>query len=244
MIAPLRPGFGQTTLYDGGFSDPRTFAPEMERLLDHLGIEQAPIICVGSGLMHALATAGHNPARVLSITATHPWLPITKNEDMDGLSGFNKLIAHTRLHFPPGLRFMVKAGFAFVSKAGPGAFARSLLRDSPKDLEWVSRPDILPITVHGLKTHAQGYLGTFGEIAYREDWTPLVENCPVPIRFVIGENDRHVQWGAARKWAAASDNITLDVMPNSGFLVHHQHSGQILRWVQGDMRAGRLSNPT
>ena len=238
IIAPLRPGFGQTTLYEGGYSDPRAFAPEIEVLLDHLDVERAPLISVGAGFVHALAAAERMPERLISITATHPWLPVLCNEDYEGFNGFNKLVAHTRLHFPQGLRFLVKAGFAFVSKSGPEAFARALLRDSPHDVEWVTRPDVLPITVHGLKTHRyQGYLGGFGDIANREDWRDLIRDCPVPIRFVIGEHDRNVQWRSARGFAEEHDHVTLSVMRDSGYLVHHQHSDQILRWVQADVNA-------
>ena len=240
IVAPLRPGFGQTTLYDGNFSDPRVFAHEIKLLLDYLEIDRAPLISVGAGLVHGLAAAALMPQRFISITAAHPWLPVLSNEDYEGFNGFNKLIAHTRLHFPQGLRFLVKAGFAFVSKSGPEAFARALLRDSPKDVEWVTRPDVLPITVHGLKTHRyQGYLGGVGDISYREDWRDLLTDCPVPVRFVIGEHDRNVQWRSARAFADSLEHVTLHVMPDSGYLVHHQHSNQILRWVQADVSAAQ-----
>jgi len=245
IIAPLRPGFGQSTVYDGKFSDPRVFAPRLAQLLDHLEVDRAPLVSTGAGLVHALATAELTPGRLISITAAHPWLPVLCNEDYEGLNGFNKLIAHTRLHFPQGLRFLVKAGFAYVSKAGPEAFARSLLRDAPKDVEWVTRPDIKPIMIHGLKTHAyQGYLGGLGDIAYREDWGDLLRNCPVPVRFVIGEHDRNVQWRSARAFAEALDHVTLHVMPDSGYLVHHQHSDQILKWVRADALADKSIDPT
>ena len=57
---------------------------------------------------------------------------------------------------------------------------------------------------------------------YREDWRPLLTDCPVPVRLVIGEYDRNVQWGAARRWSAKLDHFTLEVLPNSGYMVFHQ----------------------
>ncbi len=236
IIAPLRPGFGHTTLYEGEASEPRTFAPDVQMLLDHLGVEAAPLISVSSGLVHGLAAAALMPERILSITATHPLLPVLSDADLEGTNGYNYLIPHTRLHFPQAVRFLCKAGFAFVTSAGPAAFGKAVMRASPKDTEWISRPDILPVMEQGRRVHRhQGYVGNLGDINYRKDWRDLLRGSPAPVRLVIGENDRNVQWRSAREWSDELDHVTLQVMPNSGYMVHHQHYSQILRWVKADL---------
>ena len=48
----------------------------------------------------------------------------------------------------------------------------------------------------------------------------------------IGEHDRNVQWGAAKRWAAAHDHIKLTILPDSGYLVFYQHNQQILSWAK------------
>ncbi len=243
VIAPLRPGFGQTTVYPGEASEPRDFAPDVRRLLDHLGIDKVALLSLSSGLVHGLAAAELMPDRVTSITACHPLLPVMCDEDLEGTNGYNYLIPHSRLHFPQSLKFLCKAGFAFVMRSGPAAFGKAVMRASPRDVEWIMRPEILPVMVQGRRVHQeQGYVGNFGDLNYREDWRPLLETCPIPVRLVIGEHDRNVQWGAARRWSAELDNVDLHVLPDSGYMVHHQQYGKILSWLNDDLKAAQRQN--
>ncbi|MFK7842703.1 MAG: alpha/beta fold hydrolase [Sphingorhabdus sp.] len=237
IIAPLRPGFGRTTIYDGEASDPMAFAPDIVELLDHLKIEKAALMTLRSGLVHGLAAARLMPERFTAITAANPILPATCDADLEGTNGYNLLIPKTRLHFPQALRFLCKAGFAFVTAKGPEAFALAVVRDSPRDYEWVSRPEILSLIIGGLPIHReQGYVGNYGDIAYADDWTSLLKDSPVPIRLVIGEHDRNVQWTAARRWSKELDFVDLHILPDSGYFVQHQQPAQFLDWMQQDLQ--------
>ena len=237
IIAPLRPGFGRTTLYDGPASDPLAFAPDIKELLDHLEVKKAAIMTVRSGLVHALAAADLMPDRFTKITAANPILPALCDADLEGTNGYNLLIPKTRLHYPKALRFLCKAGFAFVSAKGPEAFAKAVVRDSPKDYEWVCRAEILPLIIAGLPVHReQGYLGNYGDIAYADDWTRLLKQSPISVRMVIGEDDRNVQWAAARRWASELTHVELHVLPDSGYFTQHQHPGQFLDWLKEDLQ--------
>jgi len=233
IIAPLRPGFGRTTLYKGRFSDPRVFARDVAELLQHLDAGCLPIIAMRGGLVHALALTSLLPARISSVTVGNPILPVTNDADLEGTNGYNRLIPHTRLHFPQALKFLVKTGFAYVTAKGPEAFVTAVLRASPKDVEWASRPEIMPVLVKGLIVHRKhGYKASYGDIAYGGDWSDLLANCAVPVRMAIGEHDRNVQWGAAKRWAAAHNHISLTILPDSGYLVFYQHNQQILSWAK------------
>ena len=237
IIAPLRPGFGRTTLYEGDASDPVVFAQDIRELLDALKIDKATVMTLRSGLVHGLAAARLMPKRFVSITAANPILPVTCDADLEGTNGYNLLIPKTRLHFPKALRFLCKAGFAFVSAKGPEAFAKAVIRSSPKDYEWVKRADIMPIITAGLPVHReQGYLGNYGDIAYAEDWTGLLVNAPIPVRLVIGADDCNVQWSAARRWAAQLNHVELCILPDSGYFVQHQQPGQFLDWICADLK--------
>jgi len=236
IIGPLRPGFGKTTVYPGEASEPRDFAPDVRALLDHLRIERVALVASSSGLVHGLAAAALMPDRIASITACHPLLPVLEDADLEGTNGYNYLLPHARLHFPASVKFLCKAGFAFVMRSGPAAFGKAVMRASPKDVEWITRPEILPVMVRGRRVHRdQGHVGNFGDLNYRADWRPLLTDCPVPVRLVIGEHDRNVQWAAARRWSEALDHVTLNVLPDSGYMVFHQQYSQILDWVQADL---------
>lgn len=233
IIAPLRPGFGRTTLYEGRHSDPRKFARDVANLLDHLKIDRLPIVAMRAGLVHALALSALIPDRIYSIIVGNPILPVISEADLEGTNGYNRLIPHTRLHFPQALKFLVKTGFAYVTAKGPEAFVTAVLRASPKDVEWASRPDIMSVLVKGLVVHRKhGYKASYGDIAYAENWSDLLSNCKVPIQMAIGEHDRNVQWGAAKRWAAEHDYIKLTILPDSGYLVFYQQNQQILSWAK------------
>jgi len=245
VLGPRRPGFGRTSLYPGQWSEPRKFAPEVVELLDSLEIEHVTLLTLSSGLVHGLALAELIPDRIAAVTAAHPLLPVRCDEDLEGTNGYNYLIPHTRLHFPQAIRFLCKAGFAFVSASGPGAFGKAVMRASPWDVEWISRADILPVMEKGRRVHEhQGYVGNFGEISYARDWSNLLIDCPVPVRLVIGENDRNVQWKSAQMWSDKLVNVSLHILPDSGYMVHHQQFGQILEWLGNDLSAvGKVSKP-
>ena len=80
-----------------------------------------------------------------------------------------------------------------------------------------------------------GYRGNFGDIAYADDWSDLLTHARCPVRLVIGEHDRNVQWAAAKRWSSAHEHINLHILPNSGYMVLHQQNGQFLRWVKEDI---------
>ena len=233
IIAPLRPGFGRTTLYEGKFSDPRKFAPDVAELLDHLEIDKLSVVAMRGGLVYGLALASLLPERVCSVTVGNPILPVLNEADLEGTNGYNRLIPQTRLHFPQALKFLVKTGFAFVTTKGPEAFVTAVLRASAKDVEWATRPEIMPILVKGVSVHSKhGYKASYGDIAYGKDWSDLLIDCKVPVKMAIGEHDRNVQWGAAKRWAAAHDHISLTILPDSGYLVFYQHNQQMLTWAK------------
>lgn len=236
VIAPLRPGFGHTTVYPGEASEPRDFAPDVRWLLDHEGVETATQISLSSGLVHALAAAALMPGRLTSITACHPLLPVTEDADLEGTNGYNYLIPHARLHFPASVRFLCKAGFAFVTASGPAAFGKAVMRASPWDVDWLMAPENLPVLEMGRKAHrVQGHVGNYGDIAYRGEWRDLLRGASCPVRLVIGEHDRNVQWAAARRWASELEHVELSVMRDAGYMVFHQKASQILRWARADL---------
>ena len=194
------------------------------------------VLALSSGLVHSLALAALIPDRIKAITACHPLLPVINDADLEGTNGYNYLIPHARLHFPASLPFLCKAGFAFVMRSGPAAFGKAVMRASPRDVEWIMRPDILPVMIHGRRVHRdQGYIGNFGDLSFSEDWRPLMRNCPVPVRLVIGEWDRNVQWGPAKRWSAELEHVDLHVLPDSGYMVHHQRYETILNWLEVDL---------
>lgn len=99
IIGPLRPGFGQTTVYPGEASEPGDFVTDVRALLDHLGIDKVAIVSFSSGLVHALAAAAQMPESITGITACHPLLPVLSDEDLEGTNGYNDLLPHARLVF-------------------------------------------------------------------------------------------------------------------------------------------------
>lgn len=235
IIAPLRPGFGRTTVYDGTYSDPDMFAEDIEVLLDHENVKEATILSVSSGLVHALAAVARMPGRFKGLTAAHPILPVLTLADLEGTNGYNYLIPRARLLFPPALKLMCRAGFAFVQTAGIAAFYRALLRSSPKDVEWALSPEILPFLEWGAGVHAeQGYVGNLGDISYPKDWSGHLRGADIPIRLTIGEHDRNVPWAAARRYADELAHVSLHVLPDSGYLVHHQQSARLIKWALED----------
>ena len=235
IVAPLRPGFGRSTVHRDRINDPHRCAEDATFLLDTLGIDRVAVFGVCCGFLPALATARAMPDRVVSVTSTRPYFPPLSQHELDGFTGYTKLVQQIRLRFPQALGFVVKAGFAFTAKAGPLAFSKSLVGASPEDVAWLTQGDIAPFTHHSLATHRrQGYLGIFSDLSYRGDWRDLLWNCPVPVRMLAGTHDRCFQWNEAESWAEKLPHAQLETLPDSGYMVHHQHANRILAWLKED----------
>ena len=57
----------------------------------------------------------------------------------------------------------------------------------------------------------------------------MLRDAPTSILMVIGEHDRNVQWDLTRAWSSELPHVSHAELPDSGYLVHHQHFTQLLR---------------
>lgn len=239
LIAPSRPGYRRSTAQKELSNDPRSVAEDARHLLDTLGIERATILGVCCGFAPAIATSCLLGERIQGVTVTRPYFPAETEAEIEGFSGYTKLAQLTRLRFPPALRFMIKAGFAYTQTVGTIAFGKSLVQASPQDVDWFSRAEITPFTQQAIKTHAQGYFGTYSDLNHYGPWHDMFETMPTQLRIVLGEHDRNVQWIESRKWAEALPHVSLNVLKAAGYMVHHQRAATILDWIEEDLSEGK-----
>ena len=217
VITVERPGFGASTRLPGrGFTE---HADDLAAILDHLGIDRAPLFGGSGAAPHVLAFAARHPDRVSAATIVSGAAPMTEPE-LAAEIGFNA--ASDRLardRDVAGLRALLGAAREAILAAPVDGFRR-LLADAPatdqaimKDAGWqAALPDGL------LEALAPGVDGWIDEvIAINGDWADIeLDRIRTSIVWTHGEADANCPLPAARRLVARIPGCRLVVHADGG----------------------------
>ena len=224
IITPIRPGYGGSSVPNREWVTPAEMAKATASLLKHLHLTRISVIAVGLGLVHALALTRHQPGLVRGISSTSPVLPDAVRPSFDGATSI------CRRALPRGLKLLSKLALSRLSRSGSHAYTQALLSHNPRDLDWVSRPDVLPLLEWSYRMLGGAKSGgLYGDISFAEDWSEWLAETDVPIRFLVGENDRQVPRDDLQALADVHDHICIHVLPDAGALAHLARFGYFVR---------------
>ncbi|MEM6406838.1 MAG: alpha/beta fold hydrolase, partial [Pseudomonadota bacterium] len=102
LVMPCRPG-----IYRSDFKQHnslRDFAPDVEELMDHLGLDRVALMAFSFGSGIALATAKELSDRVTKVILSSPSFPVYKHENWRELDQFYHLSAVLARRWPAMFR--------------------------------------------------------------------------------------------------------------------------------------------
>ena len=232
IISPDRPGISGSTLKpDRKLSDwPRT----VERLVDHLGIDEFRMLAISGGAPYAYVTAVAIPERVRAIAVVGGALPLAEITDTTGLLPLYRwMLAFYRVR-PHLLRRLFHLARPFLSVRTPIRFRPLLLKmlllrpcDAESLRDGAAFEAIFESQRRAWRASAEGVIAD-AQI-YAQPWEFAVEDIRVPVRFWHGKEDRAFSVQLAEELAKRFSDCKACFVENAGhYSLPIRHMREIL----------------
>jgi pimeloyl-ACP methyl ester carboxylesterase/DNA-binding CsgD family transcriptional regulator len=228
-IAPARPWHGSSTGWPELLSDPARYGEDLSALTDHLNLSEVILVGYDAGAVLACCAGealGKRLRHVLALSITPP---------MRYLRDFATAPTHQRIHAlaartsVPLLRYLAILGDRKLRKDGPGAFAETVFRDAPADLEACRDPEVLDLLWQGHFFHVasgnDSFINDCRLIA--SDWGNAAKPGTAPLRFLHGAADKIIPLSRAQRFAKEMDS-DLTVVKNAGHSLPFSHWSELL----------------
>ena len=232
IISPDRPGISGSTLQaDRTLSDwPRV----VERLLDHLGIDQCRMLAISGGAPYAYATAAVMPDRLRAIAIVAGAPPLAEMTDANGLLPLYRWMLALYRTQPRLLRTMFHLARPVLSlrppiRLRPLVLKMLLLRpcDAESLRDAAAFEAIFESQRRAWRTSAEGVM-TDAQI-YAQPWGFAVEDVHVPVRLWHGTQDRAFSVELAEELAKRLPDCKARFIENAGhYSLPIRHMGEIL----------------
>lgn len=224
VIAPIRAGFGKTDLHGRGVDHIEGVARDYAAVLDHLGLSQAAVLCLGSDLRFALSLSLLRPDLVTGILGCAAQLPLRSAAQYERMDKWQRFILANARYAPKVLPFLVQAGFSLARRLGKEKFFAQVNGGSPADLATFADPEVREAMLVGsevtlgekLSAH-QGF--TRECISSEKDWSPLVREVKVPVVLLQGDQDPQTPVLTIRELMPDFPHLEITFLPNCGQLL-------------------------
>jgi pimeloyl-ACP methyl ester carboxylesterase len=209
LIAPDRPGFGDSTRVPGRrISD---FPADALALADAVGAERFGVLAQSGGTPFALAVAAAAPDRVTGVSFVGAISPLGEKDALRDVGGPMKPAFKLARRAPWLLRRVVKLG----SKGDPEKAAARFAKSSPApDQEALKDPRLWEIHVTGTKEISRSPEQFADEaIMLARDWGIDLGAVRSPVEFWVGELDPTHPPVMARRMAERLGGVPVHLVP-------------------------------
>lgn len=236
LLAPIRPGFGSAPARRLHPADAATsFASDICRMLDRLGIARAVLLGHMAGALYAFAAAAKLRERALGIVNVAGSVPIVSVTQLASMSRRQRLVAYTARFAPAALPFVLRAGIRQLDFDGEHSFMSALYENSPSDLETCADADVFRSIKRGYRFSVeQGHhaFETDGYLAVR-DWSALAGASQVPVSLLHGYHDPVVSADSVSAFALRlGRRARLRLFDDCGQLVLYRHPERVFETVR------------
>ena len=236
LIAPDRPGYGDSTFHPG-----RSFASwtdDVARLADHLAISRFAVVGVSSGAPNAVACARFLSDRLTGCAVVSGPAPPETGVSDDGMLAANR-IERKLLRFAPRLAPLLLAPVVLAAlRAGQRKPDRAMdfIDQSvpPCDAAILADPELRAAIRRDL---ARPLAATAGRAEVQDfalevsDWGFRLGDITIPVHVWHGEHDRNVPISHGTAQAAAIPESTMHEIVDVGHLLAYTHMNAILRAI-------------
>jgi len=241
VVVPIRAGYGQASPIPRAVPHVMQLADDYAALLDHLGIDDLPMITMGGDSHIGVTLATNHPQRVRALICAAGVLPLSRAEQYERMDKWHRFILAGARYTPHLLPFLVKAGFALARKLGKRGFVHAVYGKSAADVETFENPEVYEAMVCGSEialsdTHSAHDAFAREVIAHETtDWADDVLSLKgrIPVHFLNGLQDPQVPPETLREHQEEYPWIDWSVHPDAGQLLF------FLKWPQILDRVGR-----
>jgi pimeloyl-ACP methyl ester carboxylesterase len=226
LIAPSRPGFGQSDALPGvhGLALMDAVANDCKCLLDHLQIPRALVVGHLSGGIYATRFAERMPERASGLLLAS-YLPTWNDSRMLTMSSLARWMALAARHTPRLLPFIAQAGCAHVLAGCESQLLTKLHGEIPTDMEALGIPEVRCVVDEGLR-HAsiQGGDAFCNDCPLvLTDWIELAQRVTQPARIMMGGDDMFARPDAVHAFVRRVPHFGLTMLRNAGAYALYTH---------------------
>lgn len=233
VIVPIRAGFGHSGELPQKVNYCDETARDVIRLLDHLGVRRAAILCLGADVRYAMRAAALRPELFSGIVAAPGTLPAATDEQYQRMDKWHRFILTNGRHAPKILPFLVKAGFSLARRIGKEQFFRAVNASSAGDLATFDEPIVKEAMLLGSEVSLSSWHTAHAAFAREvidseRDWSDVVRACPVPVLMMQGDQDPQAPKQNILERAPEFPGIEVEWLPGCGQLAFFQERWRVL----------------
>jgi len=229
LIAPDRPGYGHSTYHRSRTYE--TWARDVGRLADHLGVDRFAVLGVSSGGPNAAGCARFLGDRLLGCAIVSGPAPPEAKASKQGMLHTNQIAQRFATVAPRLLGFVFEAGLRQAQRRPDKALAWMSRTLPACDAAVFERPDIRAAVREDL---ARPVASTAGRAAMQDlalelrPWGFRLRDIALPVHVWHGDLDRNVLVESGAYQANEIPDATLHRLPREGHLLVYSHFDDIL----------------
>lgn len=225
VVAPIRPGYGQSEQCD---ETPvlESFMAHLVELISRFELDRPVILGHLAGGFHGHILCHRFPDKVSGMLGIGSVAPIRSRRQLVDMAPRQKIVAFTARYLPSFLPTILRAGVAQIDSQDVKNFMGGLYPEGSHDREVIARLEIAPLIQAGyrLSVH-QGHFGFLGDAPYMvRDWSDMLDcEAPAPVVYLMGAKDHVNRPEAVRAGFDGIDGIALHEVQSAGQLMFYEH---------------------
>ena len=230
LIAPERPGFGESSLLPDNH-EPTHYAKDIAQLLMHLNIDSTHILADASGAQAGLLCACSLPGKVKKLSLISIY-PEPRFDVPEKALKAERLMLKTYQALPSIFYGHISRTITrSLSRRPENYFGRVVEQLPPADREIIGSPEHQSIVAESFKNaypnHVQGFTDDFMQRA--KPWNFDITRCHVEVHLWHGTANAIVPFETAEKIADALPDASLHPVTNGGHYIIISHWDEVLK---------------
>lgn len=228
VIGLARPGYGRSS--PRADNQPMTaIADDVVALLDHLGVEQALLMGMMIGAMHAHYCAQAHPQRFRGLLAVAGALPWNGGERLGALPANHRIWGMTAKHTPHLVTPIAHLANKFVLGGREDRILDMAFGHVAVDRELVLQPQYAAFFRDSIRFWAEAPATSFSREleAQVSDWTPSTQH-GLPMRIIHGDQDLAAPLQAVQAFYAEHATTQVSAVSGAGQLLLYSHPEIVL----------------
>ncbi|MFT7592873.1 MAG: pimeloyl-ACP methyl ester carboxylesterase/DNA-binding CsgD family transcriptional regulator [Paracoccaceae bacterium] len=223
VIAPIRPGFGESQAAPGG-QGVQVFVDHVAELIDQLKLRRPVVLAHLAGSVHGHHLLARHSDRVAGMVAVSGGVPITRASQLSNMAPRQRLVAYTARYAPALLPFVLRAGIAQIDGQDIDEFMEALFKPGTHDcgvIEWLGLAQMIQA---GYRFSVQqGHVGfTSDSHLVVSDWSADIAGPDTPVIHLHGSQDAVVDVDTVLAFGQAHANVDVRVMSEVGQLLIYE----------------------
>jgi DNA-binding NarL/FixJ family response regulator/pimeloyl-ACP methyl ester carboxylesterase len=233
VIVPIRAGYGRSAPLPRNQDYTQGTTSDYVAVLNHLGVNSCAVLAFGAELRHALSISMRGGVRINGVVTVAPQLPVRRNEELDKIGKWHRLVKVNALFAPKFLAFLIRAGFSFARQVGKETFFRMVGDGSPADTALLSSPELREAILLGSDfalgpRHSAHEAYAANAMDAARDWSWLFMATKVPTRLIQGDQDMQQSPTSLQEQLLAFPDLQIEYLVDAGQNLFFSHSSLVL----------------